>query len=79
LKIRGKVSKINAELGYGFVICPKDGEVFFSTETTFSGASFDNLRVNDQVQIEIVNTERGLFAQRLEKELPKHRAPELTV
>lgn len=76
--MRGKISKINAELGYGFVVCPKNGEVFFSTETGFSGTSFDHLRVNDSVQVIIVDTERGPFAQALEKDLPKHRAPELT-
>jgi cold shock CspA family protein len=79
LKIQGKISKINTELGYGFVVCPKNGEVFFSTETSFSGSSFESLRVNDSVQVEIVVTERGQFAQALEKDLPKHRSPELTI
>lgn len=79
MKVRGKVSKINAELGYGFVACPKNGEVFFSTETGFSGTSFEHLRLGDSVQVEIVETDRGQFARSLEKELPKHHTPELTI
>ena len=79
MKVRGKISKINTELGYGFVVCAKDTEVFFSTETSFSATSFDHLKVNDLVQVEIIDTERGPFAKALQKDLPKQRTPEISI
>jgi cold shock CspA family protein len=81
VKARGKISKINSELGYGFVQCGKAGEVFFSAQTSYSGTAFDSLKVDDQVQVQITETERGLFAEKLELDRPlqRSRTPEATI
>lgn len=65
MKISGKISKLNSELGYGFVKCSSVGEVFFSTESELKGTSFDLLKINDSVSIIAIETDRGLFAQSL--------------
>ena len=81
MKVQGKVIKINAELGYGFVLCGKSQEVFFSAQTGFHGTSFDALKVNDVVAVEVTETDRGPFAKELEaaRSKPAHRAPDLTL
>ena len=61
----GKISKINSELGYGFIQVAKLGDIFFSTETLFEGTVFSSLKINDNVRISVKETDRGLFAQAL--------------
>ena len=75
----GRITKINAELGYGFIAIPKVGDVFFSAKTSFTGTAFDALKVNDLVQVLVSETERGLFAQTLSPEVSRRRdrLPEL--
>ena len=66
----GKITKINSELGYGFIQVPKLGDVFFSTETRFGDASFANLKIDQAVRISVTKTERGQFASTLEIHQP---------
>ena len=68
----GKISKINNELGYGFIEIAKVGDVFFSTETLFEGTAFTALKVNDNVRVLVKDTERGPFAASL---APEHSKP----
>ncbi len=77
----GNISKINSELGYGFIQIPKVGEVFFSKETKFDGTHFEGLKVNDPVRVSVTETDRGPFASMLSlspKKIPT-RAPDLSV
>jgi cold shock CspA family protein len=77
----GRVTKINTELGYGFINVPKVGDVFFSAKTAFDGTAFESLKVNDLVRLSVTETERGLFAQTLAPEVvrSRDRVPEATV
>lgn len=78
----GKITKINSELGYGFVQVAKIGDVFFSSETRFSGTNFASLKVHDSVQLSVIETERGPFAESMSPAAtPKRRerAPEVGV
>jgi len=59
----GRISKINVELGYGFVESSEGAEIFFSPDTIVEGALWKDLKVNDQVSVEITETERGAFAK----------------
>jgi cold shock CspA family protein len=70
----GKITKINNDLGYGFVSIPGKGEVFFSQDTQFLATSFEQLKINDTVQLLITETERGLFAKSLSIEVSKTRS-----
>lgn len=78
MQTSGRIIKINAELGYGFIAIPELGDVFFSTKTTFDGTAFDTLKVNDFVRISVAQTDRGPFAQILAPEVSRKRdrAPE---
>lgn len=62
MKMKGKVSKINTELGYGFVAVKGLEEVFFSEETLFINARLEDFKVGQCATITIVETPRGLFA-----------------
>ncbi len=79
MQVSGRVTKINTELGYGFINVPKVGDVFFSAKTAFDGTAFETLQVNDLVQVLITETERGPFAQTLAPEVTRRRdrAPEV--
>lgn len=70
----GIIQKKNNELQYGFVEVSKSRRVFFSGQTQFAGSiSFEKLEVGDRVEIEVTETERGLFASSLSPttQLPK--------
>ncbi len=76
MEVAGKISKINSEVGYGFVQIPKLGNVFFSNQTDFLGASFADMKVDLSVRLSVIETDRGLFAKSLAIEKPKRRSPE---
>jgi cold shock CspA family protein len=65
---RGRISKLNPELGYGFVQCPMGEEVFFSPDTVLQGVVLEDLKVNDRVEVEVTETDRGAFAKTLLRE-----------
>ncbi len=81
MELKGKISKIDTEMGYGFVTIPKHEDVFFSEKTQLSGIAITDLKVNDTVRISVKETERGYFAESLSRELPKPREqrPEVTL
>ena len=63
----GTISKLNTELNYGFIKIKNLGDVFFSEESIFSQkTSFSDLSVGQLVRIEIISTERGLFAKTIQ-------------
>lgn len=76
--ISGTITKINNDLRYGFIKCPKIGDVFFSSDTNFTGTSFENLKVDQKVQLEVTETERGLFAKMVsvKNQRPLEKSPE---
>jgi hypothetical protein len=55
------------------VTVPKHGKVFFSLETTFGAASFNDFKTDDDVELEFIETERGLFAKTLSKTVSKSK------
>ncbi len=65
MEVSGIITKINRDLGYGFVKVSKQGEVFFSEDTSYNNTSFQELSENQRVHLEVVETERGLFAKSL--------------
>jgi cold shock CspA family protein len=66
MQISGTITKLNDELKYGFIKVPKLGDVFFSEESKFTeGLIFDGLKVGQKLQIEMIKTERGMFAKTL--------------
>lgn len=81
MQASGRITKINAELGYGFINVSKVGDVFFSPKTRFEGTDFEALKVNDLVRVSVTETERGPFAQSLAPEVTRRRdrAPEAAI
>ena len=80
MKVKGKISKIHSDLNFGMVTVPKHGKVFFSSETTFGSSSFDDFKTDDDVELEFIETERGLFAKSLCKTVSKSKfQPEATI
>jgi len=72
MKIRAKISKINNELGYGFLAGPKGLEIFFSSETTFiPQIPLDSLAVGQELYVEVTETPRGTFATTASIEAPQ--------
>jgi cold shock CspA family protein len=70
----GTIAKLNEELKYGFLKVPKLGDVFFSVDSTLSdNLSFDSLEVGQKLQIEMIETERGMFAKSLALQMPKKK------
>ena len=67
MKVKGKISNIHSDLSFGMITVPKHGKVFFSSETIFANAGFNDFQTNDDVEAEVVETERGLFAKSLVK------------
>lgn len=65
--VKGKISNITAGLSGGFISCkglPED--VFFSSITNYLGVTYEALKIGQDVQVEVIETPRGLFAQSLE-------------
>lgn len=81
MEISGTITKINTELNYGFIKVPKLGDVFFSEDSFFNGLAFDGLKVDQKVQLEVTETERGLFAKTVgtTKSKPVRRQPEASI
>jgi cold shock CspA family protein len=71
MELKGKISKIDHEMGYGFVKCPKFEEVFFSEKSLSENIKLSDLKVNDSVHVFVKETERGLFAELLATDLSK--------
>lgn len=63
MEVSGRIIKLNNELNYGFIKVPKLGDVFFSEDSSFDGLTFTGLKIDQKVQIEVTETERGLFAK----------------
>jgi hypothetical protein len=64
-KAIGKISKIHAELSFGMVITKNKEKIFFSDETSFKNLPLQDLKIGDEVELEFIVTERGLFANSL--------------
>lgn len=80
MKVKGKIFKIHSDLNFGMVTVPKHGKIFFSSETVFGASSFDDFKTDDDVELEFVETERGLFAKSLSKIASKSKfQPEAVV
>lgn len=80
MKVKGKISKIHSDLNFGMVSVPKHGKVFFSSETMFGSFSFNDFKTDDDVELEFIETERGLFAKSLSKASSKSKfQPEATI
>ena len=64
--ITGTIKNINNELNYGFITVPKLGDVFVSEDTDFTQKlSFHDLKEGQKIQVNIIDTERGLFAKEI--------------
>ena len=61
--LRGRVTKINTDLKFGFVYVPGLEPVFFGPTSEYNGASFEDLKCGDIVEIYVTDTIRGLFAK----------------
>ena len=63
LKANGRISKIHAELSFGMAITRNGEKIFFSNETSFGAFQFNDFKTGDEVELEFLDTERGLFAR----------------
>jgi hypothetical protein len=80
MKVKGKISKIHSDLNFGMVTVPKHGKIFFSSETVFGTSSFNDFNTDDDVELEFIETDRGLFAKSLSKTASKLKfQPEVVV
>ncbi len=57
----GQVKWFDVQKGYGFIIGPEGRDVFVHY-TSIEGEGFRSLREGDQVEYELVQTEKGLAA-----------------
>lgn len=62
-KAVGKISKIHNELRFGMAITKNKEKIFFSDETSFGKFQFVDFKIGDEVELNFLETERGLFAQ----------------
>ena len=65
MKGRGKIEKIHSDLSFGMVITKNKQKVFFSDETSFGAFQFSDFKIGDEVELEFIETDRGLFANSL--------------
>ncbi len=80
MKVKGKISKIHSDLNFGMVTVPKYGKIFFSSETAFGSYSFDDFKTDEEVELEFIETERGMFAKSLSKSTSKSKfQPEASI
>ena len=82
MQISGIITKLNDELKYGFLKVPKLGDIFFSEDSSLTGGlNFDGLKVGQKLQIELIETKRGMFAKSLSPEVitQPSRRPEVTL
>jgi len=78
LLVKGTITKINEELGYGFIVLNSDkNKVFFSEDTSVLGTNLTDLVVGQKVLISVDDTERGLFASALQLESTQLKSPVL--
>ncbi|MBT3237071.1 MAG: cold shock domain-containing protein [Bdellovibrionales bacterium] len=75
-KVSGEVLIMNKESEYGFIVNLDIGAIFFSSKTNYRDTSFKNLKNNDKVSVEVVDTPEGFFATSLEKFTEKERPHE---
>lgn len=65
-KTKGKVIKINESIQLGIVEVPNLKEMaYFTVLTNFNKKQFDNIKVNDNVEIYYRDTLRGYFVTNL--------------
>ena len=65
--VKGKISDITTGLSGGFIKCKSlPEEVFFSSVTQYLDTTYEALEVGQDVQVEVIETPRGLFAQSLQ-------------
>jgi cold shock CspA family protein len=67
IKAVGKIEKIHSDLSFGMVITKNKQKVFFSDETIFGAFQFRDFKIGDEVDLEFIETDRGLFARELKK------------
>ena len=65
MKAVGKIEKIHSDLSFGMVITKNKQKVFFSDETIFGAFQFRDFKIGDEVELEFIETDRGLFANSL--------------
>jgi cold shock CspA family protein len=65
LEVIGQIIKKNNDLGYGFVAVKGSDDIFFSPKTEFIATTFEQLNVGDKVKVIVLETDRGLFASKL--------------
>lgn len=58
----GKITKIDKEMGYGFISVAGHSAVLFSKHTNFVGINLNGLAFNQRVSINVKQTLRGPFA-----------------
>lgn len=75
----GQIIKKNKDLGYGFVAVKGSDDIFFSPKTEFISTNFEVLSIGDKVKIEVIETDRGLFASSLSVVLKKEKTPDVTL
>jgi len=63
MKASGKISKIHSDLSFGMAITKSKQKIFFSDETSFGEFLFQDFKIGDEVELEFLETERGLFAR----------------
>ena len=61
-KAKGKIEKIHSDLSFGMVITKNKQKIFFSDETFFGAFQFSDFKMGDEVELEFIETDRGLIA-----------------
>ena len=75
MEVIGQIIKKNNDLGYGFVAVKGSEDIFFSPKTEFVSTNFEALNIEDKVKVEVIETDRGLFANKLSVILGKEKTP----
>ena len=67
MSVRGKVKWFDAKKGYGFIIGPDSQDVFVHYSQIL-GDGFRSLKDGEEVEYELVNSEKGWQAQGVQHE-----------
>lgn len=74
MKVKGKITTLHHDFSCGMVTVQKLGKVFFSADTQLLNFKFEDLKIDEPVEIEYVETSRGLFAKSINKQASKSKS-----
>lgn len=63
----GTVKWFDSKKGYGFIVGPEEGKDIFVHYTSIQGTGFRSLKDGEQVEYELVKSDKGLQARNVRR------------